>query len=74
MSTFASITWGIVAGFTVLQAVEILTDYIEGYIHHRRFHKAITQFEDEWDEFVVELEPSKPVRKKKAAKKTIKRR
>jgi hypothetical protein len=74
MSTFAAITWGIVAGFTILQAIEILTDYIEGYINHRRFHKAVSKFEDEWEEYVFELEPSKPVRKKKTAKKTVKRR
>jgi type III secretory pathway component EscU len=68
MSTFASITWGIVAGYTILDVVDYLFKYVEGYLRHRRLHKILDNLDQELDELEYEFEQARPVRKKKATK------
>lgn len=74
MSTFASITWGIVAGFTILQVIEILTDYVEAYLRGRRLRHILEQLDDTLSDLEYEFEQAKPVRKKAAVKKATKRK
>ena len=69
MSLYATITWGIVSGFVILEAIEMFIDYVEDYFRSRRIHKLLDQLDDAWDD----LEENKPTRKQ-AAKKTVKRK
>jgi hypothetical protein len=74
MSTFASITWGIVAGFTILQVIELLTDYAEAYIRGRRLRNILENLDDALSDLEYEFEQAKPARKKAAVKKATKRK
>ena len=74
MSTFASITWGIVAGFTILQVIELLTDYAEAYIRGRRLRNILENLDDALADLEYEFEQTKPTRKKAAVKKVAKRK
>ena len=74
MNTFASITWGIVAGFTILQVIEILTDYVEAYLRGRRLRHILEQLDDTLSDLEYEFEKAKPARKKAAVKKAAKRK
>jgi hypothetical protein len=64
MSTFASITWGIVAGFTILEVVDSLVGYIESKVRTHRLNQILENLDDAWAELEYDLAQAKPARKK----------
>jgi hypothetical protein len=71
MSLYASISWGIVTGFIILDGWNLLKDYLERRLQHHRIQQLLEQLDDVWDNLDVK---SKPVRKKSAVKKVAKRK
>ena len=64
MSTFASITWGIVAGFTILEVVDSLVGYVESKVRTYRLNQILENLDDAWAELEYDLVQAKPARKK----------
>lgn len=71
MSLYATITWGIVTAFLILEVVDLITDYIKKELTMRRIDRIVNRLEDAWDDIELDLAP---VRKKTAVKKVAKRK
>ena len=64
MSTFAAITWGIVAGFTILEAIDLVVGYLESKARTHRLNQILDNLDDAWDRLQYDLAQAKPARKK----------
>jgi len=71
MSTYASVAWGIVTGFIILDGWNLIKEYIESFFRNRRFNQLLDQLDEAFDNLDVK---SKPTRKKSAVKKAVKRK